>query len=270
MADFTAKDVQALRQATGVGMMDAKKALTESGGDFDAATKWLREQGLAKAAKREDRDNSDGAIAIAVADGTAAMVQLKSETDFAAKSGDFTSLVQELADLVLAKGESAVDEKKDEIDQLKLTKKENIEVGTVARFEVGEGNVLDAYLHNQDGRGKVGVLVELDTKGTAEQAHELALHIAFKKPKYLSRDEVPADDVERERETLTELTRANEIEEQGKPEAALPKIVEGKLGSWFKDSVLLEQELFEEKGRKVSGELGDATIVRFALATVGA
>jgi elongation factor Ts len=81
---------------------------------------------------------------------------------------------------------------------------------------------------------------------------------------------VPADDVERERETLTELTRANEIEEQGKPEAALPKIVEGKLGSWFKDSVLLEQELFEEKGRKVSGELGDATIVRFALATVGA
>jgi elongation factor Ts len=270
MADFTAKDVQALRQSTGVGMMDAKKALTETGGDFDAATKWLREQGLAKAAKREDRDNSDGAIAIAVGDGAAAMVQLKSETDFAAKADDFTSLVQELADLVLAQGESAVDQKKDEIDQLKLTKKENIEVGTVARFEVAEGNVLDAYLHNQEGRGKVGVLVELDAKGTPEQAHELALHIAFKKPKYLSRDEVPADDVERERETLTELTRANEIEEQGKPEAALPKIVEGKLGSWFKDSVLLEQELFEEKGRKVSGELGEATIVRFALATVGA
>jgi len=269
MADFTAKDVQALRQSTGVGMMDAKKALTEKKGDMDEAGKWLREQGLAKAAKREDRDNSDGAIAIAVDGSTAAMVQLKSETDFAAKSDDFTSLVQTLADLVAAQGESAVDAKKDEIDQLKLTKKENIEVGTVVRFEAAEGNVLDAYLHNQDGRGKVGVLVEL-ANGTAEQAHELALHIAFKKPTYLSRDQVPAEDVDRERDLLTELTRKNEIEEQGKPEAALPKIVEGKLTGWFKDSVLLEQELFEEKGRKVTSELGDATIVRFALANVGA
>lgn len=270
MADFTAKDVQALRQATGVGMMDAKKALEQAGGDTEAATKWLREQGLAKAAKREDRENADGAVAIAVSGNVAALVELKSETDFAAKSDDFTGLVQELADLVVAKGESAVDEKKDDIDQLKLTKKENIEVGNVVRYEVPEGHVLDAYLHKQDGRGKVGVLVELDDKGNAEIAHELALHIAFKKPAYLSRDEVPAEDVERERETLTELTRKNEIEGQGKPKAALPKIVEGKLGKWYQDSVLLEQELFEEKGRKVTSELGDAQVVRFALAAVGA
>jgi elongation factor Ts len=270
MADFTAKDVQELRRATGVGMMDAKKALDNADGDFEAASKWLREQGLAKAAKREDRDNSDGAVAVAVDGAVAALVELKSETDFAAKSDDFTSLVQELADLVAAHGESAVDQKKDEIDQLKLTKKENIEVGTVVRYEVPEGNLLDAYLHKQDGRGKVGVLVELDGRGNTEQAHELALHIAFKKPSYLTREQVPADEVERERETLTELTRKNEIEDQGKPEAALPKIVEGKLGKWYQDSVLLEQELFEEKGRKVTAELGDATIVRFAVATVGA
>jgi elongation factor Ts len=269
MADFTAKDVQTLRRDTGVGMMDAKRALEECAGDYDAAVKRLREQGLAKAAKRSDRENTDGAVSVALIENVAALVELKSETDFAAKAEDFTTLVDDLVQLVARSGEAATDQKKDELDQLKITKKENIELGRVVRWEVPLGHVVDAYLHKQDGRGKVGVLVELDEKGTLEQAHEPALHIAFKKPLYLSSDEVPESDIEAERETLTDLTRKLEIEEQGKPEQALPKIVEGKLKAWFKDSVLLEQDLFDEKKNPVKGMLGGATVVRFALAVVG-
>ncbi|MDZ7733780.1 MAG: translation elongation factor Ts [Acidimicrobiia bacterium] len=269
MPNFTAKDVQALRQSMGVGMMDAKKALEECDGDMESAEKLLRERGLAKAAKLADRENEQGAVAVVLEGNVAAMVELKSETDFAAKSPDFVGLVEELAELVAARVEGAVGEKQEALDQLKLSKKENIQLGEVVRFEVPAGHVIDAYLHKQDDRGVVGVLVELDDKGTVEQAHELALHIAFKKPRYLSRDDVPEADVDAEREMLTELTRKKEVEEEGKPEQALPKIVEGKLGKWFEDQVLLEQSLFDEKGRAVTAELGEARLVRFAVAAVG-
>jgi elongation factor Ts len=267
MADFTAQDVQALRQATGAPMMEAKKALQEANGDQEAAVKLLRERGLAKAATRGDRENADGAVAIALTDGVAALVELKSETDFAAKADDFTSLVDELAQVVAARGTDAVAEKADDIDQLKLTKKENIELGQVERWEIPTGHIVDSYLHKQEGRGKVAVLIELDDKGTIEQAHELAKHVAFKKPRYLTRDEVPQSDVDAERETLTEITKK---EVAGTPkEKALDKIVEGKVGGWFKDSVLLEQDLFDEKKDPVTGFLGDATLVRFAVSSIG-
>jgi elongation factor Ts len=108
MAEFTAKDVQSLRQSTGAGMMDAKKALTENGGDFEAATQWLREKGLAKVAKLDDRENSQGSVSVVVDGQVGAIVQLKSETDFSAKADDFTSLVQDLAEIVVAKGADAV------------------------------------------------------------------------------------------------------------------------------------------------------------------
>src|SRR5687768_17346851 len=117
MAEFTAKDVQALRQATGAGMMDAKKALVENDGDFEAASKWLRENGLAKSAARTDRANTDGAVALAVADGrVAALVELKSETDFVAKSDDFIATAQAIADEVAGDGEGAADSMKDRVD----------------------------------------------------------------------------------------------------------------------------------------------------------
>jgi elongation factor Ts len=247
--------------------MDAKRALEETNGDFDAAVKLLREQGKAKAAKRVDRENADGAVAVAVTDGAAALVELKSETDFAAKADDFRTLVDELVKLVAQKGADAVSEKADEIDQLKLSKKENIALGRIERWEIPAGHVVDAYLHMQEGRGKVAVLVELDAKGTPEQAHELALHIAFKKPRYLTRDEVPQSDIDAERDTLLEITKK---EVAGTPkENALEKIVEGKVGGWFKDSVLLEQDLFDEKKNPVTGLLGDATLVRFAVCSIG-
>src|SRR4051812_46046542 len=191
MAEFGAKDVKALRDATGAGMMDAKRALEQNNGDMEAAGKWLREQGIVKSASRSDRENTQGTVAIATADPAAALVELKSETDFTAKSDNFVALVQQLADAVLADGESAVDKLKDTLDDLKITTKENIELGKVARVEAGDGQVLDAYLHRQDGRGVNGVLVVLNG-GTPELAHALSLHVAFAKPKYLRRDEVPA------------------------------------------------------------------------------
>jgi elongation factor Ts len=266
MAGFTAKDVQTLRQATGAGMMDAKKALEANDGDFDAAGKWLRERGLGKAAERTDRDNAEGAVAVAEHGGAVALVQLKSETDFVAKSPQFVALVDELAQLVAAKGTDAVAERQDAIDDLKVTLKENIDLGRVVRFEAAPGNVLDTYLHVQNGRGVNGVVVEL-AGGTQELAHDIAVHIAFGKPGVLSRDEVPEADIEAEREALTNQTR-----NEGKPEQALPKIVEGKLGGWFKrvpGGVLLEQPYAKDDKLTVTDVLKGATIVRFAQVVVG-
>ncbi|HSL59209.1 MAG TPA: translation elongation factor Ts [Acidimicrobiales bacterium] len=263
MATFTAKDVQTLRQATGAGMMDAKRALTENDGDFQAATKWLREKGLAKAATRSDRANEQGAVASVVDGSVAAVVELKSETDFSAKAADFTAVVDELVAAVAADGESAVERLADKVDHLKVTKKENIEVGRVVRWEVPAGHVLDSYLHIQDGRGVNAVLVELDG-GSPELAHDIAVHIAFTKPEYLRREEVPADEVERERATLADITRA-----EGKPEAALDKIVEGRLTGWYKERVLLEQGFVRDEKTTIAQMLGDVALVRFAQVVIG-
>ena len=264
MPDFTAKDVQALRQATGAGMMDAKKALQENGGDTEAATKWLREKGLAKSATREDRDNSQGTVAVSSFDDVAAIVELKCETDFVAKSDQFTSLVQELATLVATEGESASNAKNDAIDDLKVVLKENIELGRVERVAAAPGNVIDTYIHRQDGRGVLGVIVEI-SGGTVELAHDIAVHIAFTRPGFLSRDEVPADEVAKERETLEGITRA-----EGKPEAALEKIVEGRLTGWFKERVLLEQSYVKDEKQTVGQLLGDAQVVQFVVVAIGA
>jgi len=268
MAEFTAKDVKALRDATGAGMMDAKKALVATDGDPVEASKWLRERGLGKAAERAGLDNSEGAVAVVVdaTVGAAAVVQLKSETDFGAKSPDFVNLVNELAELVAAEGEGAVDSKKDAIDDLKVTLKENVDLGRVVRFEAATGNVLARYLHEQSGRGVNGVLVEL-AGGTEDLAHDISVHIAFGRPSYLSRDEVPADAIDAER-ALAEAETRND----GKPEAAIPKIVEGKLNGWFKrvpGGVLLDQPYAKDDKQTVAQVLGGATVVRFAQVTIG-
>jgi elongation factor Ts len=263
MADFTAKDVQALRVATGAGMMDAKRALQENGGDPTAAAKWLREQGLSKAATREGRDNSQGAVAVSTTENVAAVAELKSETDFVAKSDQFTSLVQEIATLVAAKGEEAAQEKTDAIDDLKVVLKENIALGRVARFEPADGNVVDTYIHRQDGRGVNGVLVEL-AGGTKELAHEIAVQIAFTRPSHLHRDDVPENEVAEERATLEAITRA-----EGKPEAALGKIVDGRLTGWFKERVLLEQNYVKDEKKTIIDLLGDAKVVRFEQVAIG-
>ena len=263
MANFTAKDVQALRQATGAGMMDAKKALEDTGGDAEAAAKLLREKGLSSQAKRSDRENIQGAVAVGRRGSAASIVQLKCETDFTAKSDDFKTLAQQIADAVAEKGAGAVDDFKDRVDDLKVSIKENIELGEVVYFDGAGGNILDTYLHVQNERGVNAVLVEL-AGGTDELAHDIAVHIAFGKPAYLKREDVPADLVEEERKILEDITR-----KEGKPEQALPKIVEGRLTGWFKERVLLDQPFAKDDKQSVQQVLGDAQIVRYAQVVVG-
>jgi elongation factor Ts len=258
---FTAKDVQNLRQASGAGMMDAKRALEETGGDFDAAAKLLREKGLAKSVDRADRENTDGVVAIGTGAGLVAIVELKSETDFAAKKPEFVAAAQQLADAVAAGG--SVDDHKDLIDDFKVTLKENIEVGRVEKVEVADGQVLDTYLHKQEGRGVNAVVVVLDG-GDEELAHEVAVSAAFSKPKYVTRDQVPQADAAEERATLEGITRA-----EGKPEQAIEKIVEGRLNAWYKNQVLLEQPYAKDDKQSITQLLGDAKLARFAQVYIG-
>ncbi len=259
---FTAQDVKALRDATGAGMMDAKKALEAADGDMEAATQALREKGLAKAAARSDRDNDEGTVAIAVDGNAAAIVQIKTETDFSAKNEAVTSLAQTIADAVLAGGVGAADAHSTAIDDLKVTIKENIELGAVELVTAADGNILDTYLHRQDGRGVNAVAVE-GSGVSQDDLHQVALHIAFAKPEYLSADEVPADDIAKERASLLEITKA-----EGKPEQAWEKIVDGRIRGWLGERVLLEQGLNGDK-TAVKDSLGGGSIARFVQVVIG-
>ena len=260
---ISAKDVKALRDATGAGMMDAKRALTSADGDMEAARQILREQGLAKADARSGRDNDQGVVAVAGDSATVAVVQLKCETDFSAKNEDFTSLAQAIAASVRQRGPGAAAEHSAQLEDLRLTLKENIEVGTVELLEASDGGVLDSYLHRQDGRGVNAVVVE--GRGvSADALHQVALHIAFAKPQFLSASEVPADEVASEREALLEITKA-----EGKPERAWDKIVDGRLRGWYGERVLLEQGLHGEK-TAVKDSIGGGSIARFVQVMIGA
>jgi len=260
---FTAKDVQALRQVTGAGMMDAKKALEANDGDMEASKQWLREKGLAASAKRDDRENNQGLVALVVEGNVGAIVKLKSETDFVAGSDQFKAEADTLAKLVLAEGEDAVSQRATQLEDLKITLKERIELGEVVRFEAAPGNVLDSYLHIQGGRGVNAVLVEM-ANASQSLAHDIAVHIAFARPKYLSRDDVPAEVVAHERQTLETISR-----NEGKPEAALPKIIEGRLNGFYKDVALLDQPYAKDDKRSVTQVIGSASIVRFAQVEIG-
>jgi elongation factor Ts len=260
---FTAKDVQSLRQSTGAGMMDAKKALEANDGDMEAAKQWLREKGLAASAKRDDRENNQGLVSLLIDGNVGGIVKLKSETDFVASSDMFKAEADALVALVVAKNEAAVAERSEILDDLKITLKEKIELGDVVRFEAAPGNTLDSYVHIQGGRGVNAVLIEM-TGATPELAHDVAVHIAFAKPAYLAASDVPADVVEKERATLEALSR-----NEGKPEAALPKIVEGRLNGFFKDVALLEQPYAKDDSMSIKQLIGSATIVRFAQVQIG-
>ncbi|MFZ9532159.1 MAG: translation elongation factor Ts, partial [Ilumatobacteraceae bacterium] len=210
-----------------------------------------------------DRDNNQGVVALSIDCPLAAIVKLKCETDFVASSESFVAEAQTLADLVRAKNEAAVSERTKELDDLKILLKEKIELGEVVRFEAAAGNIMDSYMHVQGGRGVNVVVVEM--KGATEElAHDIAVHIAFARPKYLTRDEVPADIVAAERATLETATR-----NEGKPEAAIGKIVDGKLNGFFKDLCLLEQPYAKDDKQSVKQIIGSASIVRFAQVEIG-
>jgi elongation factor Ts len=279
MADVSAALVAELRKATGAGMLDCKNALVESGGDIEAAKEWLRKKGLAGAAKRAGRSAEDGAVEVLVEDGVGAIVELTAETDFVAKGTDFGSTVSRLARIAVDEGSDELHELEldggtvgEHVTQLAARLGENIALGRVVVYESGDG-ILDGYKHVQNLRGTIGVLVEVagvdrEDPKAREVTHDLALHIASAAPRWLTRDDVPSDVVDKEREVFEELTR-----NEGKPENAIPKIVEGRLSGFYKENVLLEQPFVRDPkttiGKLVSDLGADAVVRRFARVKVG-
>lgn len=278
MADVSAKDVAALRKVTGAGMMDCKQALIETEGDQEAAVDWLRKQGLG-ASKRSGRSAEQGTVDVVLKDNVAALVELVCETDFVAKGADFVATVAALAELVADQGDDDLANKPFEgqtvgeaVTLLVAKLGEKIELGRVARYETTDG-LLDGYKHVQNERGTIGVLVELggversDAKAK-ELAHDLALHIASAAPRFIRREDVSEAAIEKEREVLTELTR-----NEGKPEAAIAKIVEGRLNGFYKDYVLLEQGFVRDPKVSVSSLIESlapgADVRRFTRVKVG-
>jgi elongation factor Ts len=278
MAEYSAKDISALRKATGAGMMDCKSALEESGGDAERALDLLRAKGLAKAGKLSDREATEGAVDVVVDGTVAAIVELNCNTDFVAKGSEFTSLLADLTKLVASQGDGDVaalpyagSTVGDTLTQLAGKLGENIVLGRVVRLE--SDGLLDAYRHNQNDRGTIAVLVEITGVDPAaeqarEVAHEIALHISFAAPPYLTRDEVPADVLAREQAVIEEKSR-----NEGVPEAKLEGAVKGRLNAFFKDSVLLEQPSVKDPkvsiAKLVEGLGGDAKLARFARVKVG-
>ncbi|MGI8644947.1 MAG: translation elongation factor Ts [Nocardioides sp.] len=270
MANFTAADVKLLREFTGAGMMDCKKALDETDGDFDKSVELLRIKGAAKAAQRgAERETTAGLVATS----GGALVELKSETDFVAKGDDFIATAQRIADAAAEAKAGDVEALKavsldgknvgEVVPDLAISIGEKIELGRVAFFD---GPVV-VYLHKRaaDLPPAVGVLVEYD--GDEAAARGAAMQIAAMRPQFLSRDEVPAEVVEQERAIAEATSR-----EEGKPEQAIAKITEGRLNGFFKDVVLLEQPSVTENKKTVKAVLDDAgaTLKRFARFEVGA
>jgi elongation factor Ts len=279
MAEITAKLIAELRKQTGAGMLDCKKALEENDGDLQAAKDWLRTTGLAGAASRAGRAAQDGAVDVVVDDDTGAVVEMTCETDFVAKGEEFRGMVAALTELVVETGEDDLESQAydgatvgDAIKQLGAKLGENVGLGRVARIEADDG-IVDGYKHIQSDRGTIGVLVLLggvdasDPKAR-EVAHDVALHVASAAPRYVTRDHVPADVVDKERSVLEELTR-----NEGKPEQAVAKIVEGRLNAFFKDAVLVEQPFIREPkttvGKLLNGLGKDVMVRRFVRIKVG-
>jgi elongation factor Ts len=277
MANFTAADVKRLRELTGAGMLDCKNALAETDGDYDKAVEALRIKGAKDVGKRAERATAEGLVA--AKDG--ALIELNSETDFVAKNAEFQKLAEEVVSAAAAAKATDVDALKaapisaeratttveQAIAELSAKIGEKLELRRAAFFD---GNV-ETYLHKRaaDLPPGVGVLVEYigGTSGSgADAAHAAALQIAALKARYLSRDDVPADVVASERRIAEETSRA-----EGKPEQALPKIVEGRLGGFFKDVVLLEQPSVSDSKKSVKALLDEAgvTVTRFVRFEVG-
>lgn len=251
MAQITAALVKELRETSGAGMMDCKKALSETDGDIQAAQDWLRQKGLAKAAKKAGRVAAEGLVAIAAEGTSAAVLEVNSETDFVAKNEQFQSFVKAAADLALSvdnfdalKDATMADSGKsceDTLKELVGTIGENMNLRRMEKLSVSNG-VVASYMHNAagDGIGKIGVLVALESEGDAEKLHALgkqvAMHVAATNPLALDRDSVDAAEIERERTVLIEQAK-----EAGKPEEIAIKMVEGRMRKFYEENCLLEQ-----------------------------
>lgn len=251
MAEITAALVKQLRDKTGAGMMDAKKALVETGGDIDAASDWLREKGILKAAKKADRIAAEGLIGVAASGRSAALVEVNSETDFVARNEGFQKAVREIAGIALAnQGDvtkvahataSSGGTVNEMLQGLVATIGENMSLRRAASISVAEG-VVATYLHNvaSEGLGKIGVLVALESPGDASRLTDLgrkvAMHIASMKPLAATTAELDPAVVEKERQILTA-----QAAESGKPANVIEKMVEGRIRKFYQETVLVEQ-----------------------------
>jgi elongation factor Ts len=286
MAEITAALVKELREKTGAGMMDCKKALSETGGDLEAAVDWLRKKGLSAAAKKAGRVAAEGLIGVAAEGKLGAVVEVNSETDFVARNEGFQGFVREVARLALqsddveklkaAQFPGSTRNVGDELTHLVATIGENMNLRRAKRLEVGSGAVI-SYVHNQvgPGLGKIGVLVALESSGDpaklAAAGRPLALHVAAANPLFLDVASVDPAALEREKEVLREQARAS-----GKAENIIEKMVEGRLRKYYEETVLLEQisvldqetrisKLVEQIGKEVGAPVQVKGFVRFAL-----
>jgi elongation factor Ts len=276
MANISIADIKSLREQLGTGMVDTKKALEEADGDIEKATEILRLKGAKGNAKRADRSTSEGLVAAKEnSNGTATMIELACETDFVAKGEKFIALSEKVLDAVAAAGATTVEEGlaapagsqtvAELIGDEAAILGEKVELRRIA---VVNGENFAIYLHktSKDLPPQVGVVVGY-AGGDAETARSIAQHISFANPTYLAREDVPAGEVENERRIVEEISR-----NEGKPEAALPKIIEGRLGAYFKQVALLEQEYARDNKLTIAQVLKDSglTVSGFARFKVGA
>lgn len=275
MANFTIADIKALREQLGTGMVDTKKALEEADGDVEKAVEILRLKGAKGNAKRADRSTSEGLVVAREQDGKVTLVELACETDFVAKNDRFIALADKVADAAAAASADSVetalaaDASGQTIEQLINDEAAIIgEKVELRRVRTLTGDAFEIYLHktSKDLPPQIGVVVAY-SGSDAETARSIAQHISFANPSYLSREDVPEADVEKEREIVTEISR-----NEGKPEAALPKIVEGRVGAFFKQVALLDQDYAKDNKLSVAQVAKDAgiTITDFARFKVGA
>ena len=246
---ISADQVKELRERTGAGMMDCKRALEETKGDVDEAVKLLREKGIAQAAKRSGRETTEGKVALDIDEAVAAMVGVGCETEPVSNNEEFLIFVQRVLNEVEKHGPQAADALEDERVELSAKLGENIVVRDAVRFEAGEGETLTGYVHPP--AYKIGVLVH--GKGNPDIAYQLAQHIAWTKPLYLNRTEVPEAEVNAEREIYSK-----QPDVVSKPDDVKSKIVEGKLQKWLSEITLEDQEWIHESKKKVGAVLKEA------------
>jgi elongation factor Ts len=274
MAEITASLVKELREKTGAGMMDCKRALGETQGDIEGAVDWLRKKGLAAAAKKAGRIAAEGLVGVATSGNAGAVVEVNSETDFVARNEAFQNFVRQVADLTLANGQieavkaaafpGSTRNVAEELTHLVATIGENMNLRRVLRLQVAKGAVV-SYVHNAlaPGLGKIGVLVALESAGDAGKlaalGKQLAMHVAAANPQFLTIADVDAASLERERDVLREQAKAS-----GKPDAIIDKMVEGRLRKYYEEVVLLEQIFV------IDGETRIAKVVEAAAKEAGA
>lgn len=267
MAQITAALVKQLREITGAGMMDAKKALEENNGDIEAANDWLRKKGIAKAAKKSSRSASDGLVAIAVQGNKGAVIELNSETDFVARNDEFQGFVKKVAQAAL--GVSSLEELKaakleggksveESLTDLIAKIGENMTLRRFQSISVPKGTVI-AYMHSElaPNLGKIGVLIgletEADTVALQGVGKQIAMHVAAANPESLDQASIDPAKLQRERDIFSEQARAS-----GKPEEIIAKMVDGRIRKYFEEVCLLEQIFVIDQERKISKVIADA------------